>query len=81
LDYTVYVLRGASGRHYIGQTSDISARLAQHRSGHTHTTQRLGGGIQLVASRDFPTREEAMAVERMLKSWKSPLKAIAYLQS
>ncbi|HEY8995921.1 MAG TPA: GIY-YIG nuclease family protein [Lacunisphaera sp.] len=78
--YTVYVLRGASGRHYIGQTSDIAARLAQHRAGHTQTTKRLGGAIELIASRTFASRAEAVAAERMLKAWKNPLKAIAYLQ-
>ncbi|RXK56298.1 GIY-YIG nuclease family protein [Oleiharenicola lentus] len=79
LVYTVYVLRGASGRHYIGQTSDLSARLAQHRAGHTHTTKRMGGTIELIASREFASRTQAVAVERMLKAWKNPLKAIAYL--
>jgi putative endonuclease len=80
LVYTVYVLRGASGRHYIGQTSDLDLRLAQHRAGHTHTTKRLGGGIELIASRQFASRNEAVATERMLKAWKNPLKAIAYLR-
>ncbi len=77
--FTVYILRGASGRHYIGQTNDLPARLAQHRAGHTHTTRRLGGDLVLVAHRQFATRAEALQVERMLKSWKSPAKAIAYL--
>jgi predicted GIY-YIG superfamily endonuclease len=79
LVYTVYVLRGASGRHYIGQTSDMTARLAQHTHGHTHTTQRLGGNLELIAGRTFATRTEAMAVERMLKRWKNPRKAIEFL--
>ena len=81
LEFTVYLLRGASGRHYIGQTSDLPTRLSQHRAGHTHTTKRLGGGIELVASRSFGSRTEALAVERMLKAWKSPMKAMAYLRS
>jgi len=80
LDYTVYLLRGASGRHYIGQTSDLAARLAQHSAGHTHTTKRLGGAVELIASRPFASRAEAVAAERMLKTWKSPLKAIDYLR-
>lgn len=75
----VYILRGASGRHYIGQTSDLDARLAQHRSGHTHTTARLGGEIELVAAKSFESRAHALAEEKRLKSWKNPTKVIAYL--
>lgn len=77
--FTVYVLRGASGRHYIGQTNDLAVRLAQHRAGQTHTTRRLGGALELVANREFPTREEALQAERMLKRWKNPAKAMAFL--
>ena len=77
--FHVYILKGASGRHYIGQTSDLQARLVQHQQGHTYTTRRLGGEIILLASRAFETRSEALATERILKSWKNPKKAEEYL--
>ncbi len=77
--FTVYILRGASGRHYIGMTSDLQARFQQHCNGHTHTTKRLGGELHIVASRSYPTHGEAAAVEKQLKSWKNPSKAIAHL--
>ena len=77
--FHVYILLGASGRHYVGQTSDLAVRLKQHQQGHTHTTRRLGGEIKLVASRAFESRAEALGVERMLKSWKNPAKAIDWL--
>jgi predicted GIY-YIG superfamily endonuclease len=38
----VYILQGATGRHYIGATVDLDARFAQHLRGHTVTTKRLG---------------------------------------
>ncbi len=79
--FAVYILRGASGRHYIGMTSDLSARFQQHCAGHTHTTKRLGGDLVIVVSRDYPTREEAAATERLLKSWKNPAKAILHLSA
>jgi len=79
--HNVYVRRGASGRHYIGMTSDLERRLHQHQSGQTHTTRRLGGGLQLLASRAFATREEAAAIEKKLKRWKDPAKAQAFLNS
>ena len=78
--FTVYVLKGASGRHYIGQTNDLDVRLGQHSAGQTYTTRRLGGSLELIASREFSTREEALRVERMLKRWKNPAKTIAFLQ-
>ena len=77
--YHVYMIRGSSDRHYIGQTSNLTARLIQHRNGQTHTTKRLGGNFELVASMEFSTREEAMSTERLLKSWKSPRKAAEFL--
>ena len=79
--FTVYILKGASGRHYIGMTSDLAARFKQHCEGHTHTTRRLGGDPQIVASREFSTRAEAATLERLLKSWKKPAKAVAFLAS
>jgi putative endonuclease len=77
--YYVYLLKGDSGRHYIGMTSDLERRLAQHRQGHTYTTRRLGGNLQLVASKAYATRQEAAAIERRLKAWKNPAKVRAFL--
>ena len=62
-------------------TSDLDARLRQHRSGYTHTTRRIGPELCVVAHRAFPTRIVAAAEERRLKSWKNPLKAIAHLSA
>jgi putative endonuclease len=77
--YCVYLLRGDSGRHYIGMTSDLERRLTQHRQGHTYTTWRLGGDLQLLASKVCATRQEAAAIERRLKAWKNPAKVRAFL--
>ena len=79
--FTVYILRGASGRHYIGMTSQLASRFKQHCEGHTHTTRRLGGDLQIVVSHDYPTRADAAATERLLKSWKNPAKAILHLST
>ncbi len=79
--FVVYMLSGANGRHYIGMTSDQVHRIQQHRNGHTYTTRRLGGNLQLVASKAYPTREAAAAIEKKLKRWKNPTKAEAFLNS
>jgi predicted GIY-YIG superfamily endonuclease len=76
----VYVLRGSSGRHYIGSAVDLRARIAQHRRGHTYTTKRLGQDLQLVASKQVKTLQEARMIERTLKAKKNPQLAIYHLQ-
>ena len=47
----VYILRGSSGRHYIGSCVYLHSRFAQHLRGHTATTERLGGTIEIVAKK------------------------------
>ena len=54
----VYVLKGLNGRHYIGSTVDLEARLKQHERGHTHSTKCLGGALQIVARREYATLKE-----------------------
>jgi predicted GIY-YIG superfamily endonuclease len=67
----VYILRGKSGRHYIGSTDNLGRRLKEHCRGGNHTTRRLGGGIELVASKEFPSITEARKCELVLKRKKS----------
>jgi predicted GIY-YIG superfamily endonuclease len=76
----VYILRGSSGRHYIGSAIDLDARFAQHSRGHTATTQRLGGQLEIVAKKEVNTLAEARKLERILKQKKNPKLAIYYLQ-
>jgi predicted GIY-YIG superfamily endonuclease len=76
----VYILRGSNGRHYIGSAVDLYARFAQHRRGHTYTTKRLGENIEIVASREVATLNEARSIERALKAKKNSQLAIYHLQ-
>ena len=76
----VYILRSDSGRHYIGSTTDLERRLAEHRRGHTHTTKRLGGELEHAATLELPTLAEARALERELKRKKNPQVAIYLLR-
>jgi predicted GIY-YIG superfamily endonuclease len=75
-----YILKGSSGRHYIGSAVDLEARFAQHLRGHTATTKRLGERVEIVARREFETLAEARKIERALKRKKNPKLAIYYLQ-
>ena len=76
----VYILRGSSGRHYIGSCVDLDARFAQHLRGHTYTTRRLGERIEIVASKEVATLREARTIERELKAMKNPTVAIYHLE-
>ena len=76
----VYILKGSSGRHYIGSAIDLDARFAQHLRGHTATTKRLGDSLEIVAKRELSTLGEARKLERALKAKKNPTVAIYYLQ-
>jgi predicted GIY-YIG superfamily endonuclease len=76
----IYVLRGSSGRHYIGSCVDLEARFAQHIRGHTATTKRLGAMIEIVAKKEVRTLEAARQIERKLKAKKNPRLAIYHLQ-
>jgi predicted GIY-YIG superfamily endonuclease len=76
----VYILRGSSGRHYIGSAIDLEARIAQHLRGHTHTTKRLGDRIEIIASKKVVSLKEARRLEGSLKAKKNPTVAIYHLQ-
>jgi predicted GIY-YIG superfamily endonuclease len=75
----VYMLRGNSGRHYIGSTTDLERRIEQHRNGHTHSTKRLGVELKVAASLEVATLEEARAMEREMKRKKNPQLALHLL--
>ena len=77
----VYVLRGSTGRHYFGSTTDLSRRLAEHRRGHTYSTRRLGNTWILVHAVELPTLAEARQWELRLKDLKRPAYALELLRS
>jgi predicted GIY-YIG superfamily endonuclease len=76
----VYILRGSSGRHYIGSAIDLDTRYAQHLRGHTATTKRFGERIEIIAKKEVPTLLEARRIESALKRKKNPKLAIYHLQ-
>jgi putative endonuclease len=76
----VYVLRGSTGRHYIGSTTDLPRRLQQHRAGHTHSTARLGETLELVDSLELSELTDARKLEREMKRKKNPHLALFLLQ-
>ncbi|MCK4873610.1 MAG: GIY-YIG nuclease family protein [Phycisphaerales bacterium] len=72
MPFFVYVLRSDStGRRYVGQTSDLQRRVAEHND-HDHNpskfTSRNPGPWLLVYSEQRATRSEAMQREKWLKT-------------
>jgi predicted GIY-YIG superfamily endonuclease len=76
----VYILRGSSGRYYMGSTENLERRLAEHRRGSNHTPRRFGRSIEPVISRNVDTRPEARRIELALKRKKNPQLAIHALE-
>jgi predicted GIY-YIG superfamily endonuclease len=77
----VYILRGESGRYYIGSTDDLERRIAEHQRGSNHTTRRFGRSIELVAAKKCSSIAEARKLELVLKRKKNPRLAIFALNS
>jgi putative endonuclease len=73
LMYWVYILQNPAGKFYIGQTDDLSTRLANHN----RTDETDGkftpknGPWTIVWSESHPTRSAAMQRERQIKRMKS----------
>jgi len=70
MSFYVYILRNLEGRHYIGQTSDLTLRLQRHNDGKVFWTKSRGPW-KVVYSQAFQTRSEAIAEEKRLKALKS----------
>jgi len=67
--FYVYLLRCADGSYYVGQTDDLTKRMAEHDAGEgaAWTAGRLP--VELAWSEDFGTRDEGREAERQIKGW------------
>jgi putative endonuclease len=66
---TVYVLKGESGKRYVGITNDLSRRLNEHRSRHSKAGQILGN-FTVIHTETFSDYKAARRCEKFLKSGK-----------
>ena len=67
--FSVYMLRCADGSFYIGHTDDLALRMAHHSHGTMAGYTANRRPVTLVWSENFPTRLEALEMERRLKGW------------
>ena len=67
----VYIMtNGPYGTLYIGVTTDIAARVWQHKEGTGSKFCKRYGLDRLVYAEQAPTIEEAIAREKAMKAWK-----------
>jgi putative endonuclease len=68
--YFVYILRSEKdSSYYIGQTRDLERRLIRHnRGGGNFTKKKIP--YRLIYSETWPTRNDAVSRERLIKSYK-----------
>ena len=80
--FKVYILFSAAlNKYYIGFTGDdISERIRKHNSNHKGFTGGVGDW-KLLYSENYPTKQEALAREREIKSWKSSKRIAQLVQS
>jgi len=64
---TLYVLKGKSGKRYVGITNDLSRRLYEHRLKKSKGSQVLDDFFVLLTEK-FHDYEEARIREKFLKS-------------
>lgn len=65
----VYILRCADGSYYVGHTTHLELRLAEHQAdeGGEWTQRRLP--VELVFSQEMPDKDAAFQAEQQLKGW------------
>jgi len=66
----VYILQSLKDKkYYIGETSDVPARLLFHNTGKQRSTKNRIPFI-IILTEQFETRKEALQREKQIKSWK-----------
>lgn len=71
MGYFIYILRTSSNTLYIGQTSDLNKRLAEHAEKSRKSAKYLRPfkSFELVYSEEYQTRSDALKREYQLKTW------------
>jgi putative endonuclease len=69
MQFWVYLLRCSDGSYYAGHTDNLEVRIWQHQQGICCDWTKRRRPIELVWCEAAPTREEALAFERRIKSW------------
>jgi putative endonuclease len=73
--YFLYILRCCDGRLYVGQTSDLAARLAAHNDGKGAAFTAARRPVSLIYFEGYSSRREAMQRELQVKQWSAAKKS------
>jgi predicted GIY-YIG superfamily endonuclease len=65
----VYILRCADDSYYVGSTSNIEHRIAQHQAGEIRGYTQQRRPVGLLWTQEFRDIREAIRAERQLKGW------------
>jgi putative endonuclease len=77
--YSVYILHcPETDKLYIGYTSNIQRRLAEHNSGRSQYT-RSQGKWKLLFCKKMNNKSEAISLERKLKRWKNKNRILQWI--
>ncbi len=69
MTFWTYMLHCRGGYYYVGHTEDLDRRMGEHQSGSVRGFASDHQPVTLVWSEAFPSRIEAIEVERRLKGW------------
>ena len=67
---TVYILQCRTGRFYVGVTSNLDRRIAEHDNGEIEGFTKLHGPCKLVWHEKFQTMDQAIQMEKRIKGWR-----------
>ena len=81
--FTVYILRTDKDTLYIGQTNNINRRIKEHASKNSKSAKymRKFTSFELVYTKAYDTRKEAMQEEHRLKQLPKVKKELLILQA
>ncbi len=63
------MLQCADGSYYVGHSDNLEDRLAQHQAGAFGGYTKSRRPVRLAYAQEFPTRDDAFAMERRVKGW------------
>ncbi len=64
-----YILECANGEYYVGSTTDMERRLAEHQAGLGGKFTKSHLPVKLVYTEEYQTIEQAFRRERQLHGW------------
>lgn len=74
IDFHVYILKCSDGSYYIGHTSNLEQRIAEHNAGGYSIYTATRRPFSVVFIQTFATRDQAINMERRIKGWSRPKK-------